>query len=754
MSATVDAVPGRPESSSTDRTAALAESSPYSLETAEAIGLVPETQTVDHLSLGEQDNQDIYRGGPPPAPPRSPSIRSQSSSSSSSSSASSVFGGRLGAISAVVEHAIATWARAWASSSSLSTTSSSSSSSSSSQSLRTLARSLATRTRRRRPSVADVHNRRSEREIAARIRAREEWRYVPRSFDLYVPNPLDPDVLGKEGRPGPGAEDRHFIHTDSLPLIIAQLGAALKGNERARRARTETIAPEHRVPSPPMLHHHYMMPEDFISSASSSTQEPTAPRRARKGKKRATALPTATPMSHASSSATEPGDAEKAWWLDISSPTWEDMRAIGKLLHLHPLTLEDILQQDPREKLEVFPRLGYYFVVFRAIESMKTRERLRALHNPRDNSVSSASPMEEAIVGEVNVYLIVFREGICSFHFSDIGEHVDRVRKKILKLSQSVNMSSDWIAHGVMDSIVDSFFPFLEGVEKEVANMESLLVSEDVTRDPAATNPPPPPADIPTKPNLEKVVTHDTNENPDASSITVTEKTRETLKTVERKTQFALPTGWRSHLRGLKRSVLGFYRHFRVVFRHTPTAKTTNTVHRMAKTRRLVTSLTRVLAHKSEVVAQLQKRLLTVGGGLGHGTKHDHDVYVYMGDVQDHILTLQQSLVHYERVLSTSQPTYLSHLRLSLSQAQSGTDTALVTLTTVSMGVLLVQTLIGLFSMNTQVPANSLAGNRFYVFGIVISLASVILFVYANFVRLWWKWSKRRRWRSGPALTQ
>lgn len=61
----------------------------------------------------------------------------------------------------------------------------------------------------------------------------------------------------------------------------------------------------------------------------------------------------------------------------------------------------------------------------------------------------------------------------------------------------------------------------------------------------------------------------------------------------------------------------------------------------------------------------------------------------------DHILTLQQSLAHYERVLSMSQPTYLSHLRVSLSQAQSGTDTALVTLTAVSMGVLLVQTLIG-----------------------------------------------------------
>ena len=64
--------------------------------------------------------------------------------------------------------------------------------------------------------------------------------------------------------------------------------------------------------------------------------------------------------------------------------------------------------------MEVFPKLGYYFVVFRAMESTKTREKLRALHNPRHGAASAASPMEEAIVGEVNVYLIVFREGICS----------------------------------------------------------------------------------------------------------------------------------------------------------------------------------------------------------------------------------------------------------------------------------------------------------------------------------------------------
>lgn len=67
------------------------------------------------------------------------------------------------------------------------------------------------------------------------------------------------------------------------------------------------------------------------------------------------------------------------------------------------------MTQDPREKLELFPRLGYYFLSFRAIESQKTRERVRNLLSEDDPNV-----MDEGFVAEVNMYLIVFREGICS----------------------------------------------------------------------------------------------------------------------------------------------------------------------------------------------------------------------------------------------------------------------------------------------------------------------------------------------------
>lgn len=63
--------------------------------------------------------------------------------------------------------------------------------------------------------------------------------------------------------------------------------------------------------------------------------------------------------------------------------------------------------------------------------------------------------------------------------------------------------------------------------------------------------------------------------------------------------------------------------------------------------------------------------------------------------VIDHILTLQHSLAHYERMLSQSHPVYLSHLRTTVAITKAGADKALIYLTVCSIGVLCIQTLIG-----------------------------------------------------------
>lgn len=71
------------------------------------------------------------------------------------------------------------------------------------------------------------------------------------------------------------------------------------------------------------------------------------------------------------------------------------------------------MQRDPREKLELFPKLGYYFISFRAIESQLKRDKRKAKEIPDP----SDGRRDEGIIGEANVYLVVFEEGLCAVSY-------------------------------------------------------------------------------------------------------------------------------------------------------------------------------------------------------------------------------------------------------------------------------------------------------------------------------------------------
>ena len=57
---------------------------------------------------------------------------------------------------------------------------------------------------------------------------------------------------------------------------------------------------------------------------------------------------------------------------------------------LHPLTVEDVLQQESREKIDVFEKLGYYFVVMRAVYE-------RYFRYTSGSSTNSAEAFDQAV---------------------------------------------------------------------------------------------------------------------------------------------------------------------------------------------------------------------------------------------------------------------------------------------------------------------------------------------------------------------
>ena len=113
-----------------------------------------------------------------------------------------------------------------------------------------------------------------------------------------------------------------------------------------------------------------------------------------------------------------------AWWLDVMNPTEGELEMFQKAFGIHRLTSEDIERQEIREKVELFKQ--YYFVCFRSFSQKK-----------------------EDYLEPVNVYMVVFREGILTFTYAP-SPHAAEVRKRIGKLRNYINLTADWICYAMV----------------------------------------------------------------------------------------------------------------------------------------------------------------------------------------------------------------------------------------------------------------------------------------------------------------
>ncbi|PPJ52775.1 hypothetical protein CBER1_11195 [Cercospora berteroae] len=148
----------------------------------------------------------------------------------------------------------------------------------------------------------------------------------------------------------------------------------------------------------------------------------------------------------------ELGPEGGVWWLDMLNPSEEEIFAICSAFRVHPLTREDITTQETREKVELFKT--YYFLCFR--------------------SCYMVDPKHEDYLEPINIYAVVFREGLLTFSFCP-NNHAATVRKRIGRLRDYVNLSADWICYALIDEIVDSFAPVLREVENETDKIEDSV---------------------------------------------------------------------------------------------------------------------------------------------------------------------------------------------------------------------------------------------------------------------------------------
>lgn len=181
----------------------------------------------------------------------------------------------------------------------------------------------------------------------------------------------------------------------------------------------------------------------------------------------------------------------------------------------------------------------------------------------------------------------------------------------------------------MLDSVVDSFFPVLEKVEQEVSEIEKLVFFPQEATGPPTVTPPSsqPPSTVGSE---DEKFSKASSETP----LPILEVTRPT------QIRFSLRLNPRLMYRRLKRFIRARWSAAKEDDMAAQTYQKPSPLQRMARTRRLVTTLTRLLGSKSEVVSQMRKRLLN-GSGTGI-EKGDDDVAIYIGDVQGEYLPERQ----------------------------------------------------------------------------------------------------------------
>ncbi|KAN0121943.1 cora domain containing protein [Hyaloscypha variabilis] len=302
------------------------------------------------------------------------------------------------------------------------------------------------------------------------------------------------------------------------------------------------------------------------------------------------------------------------WWLDILSPTDAEMKVLSKTFGIHPLTAEDIMMQEAREKVELFR--NYYFVNYRTFE--------QDMNN-------------EDFLEPVNMYVIVFREGVLSFHFS-MTPHPANVRRRIRQLKDYLILSSDWISYAIIDDITDVFAPLIQSIEDEVDDIDDAIL---------------------------KLHSPATDEKSNRDN--------------EKRSEFGDGTSGESG---------------------------GDMLRRVGDCRKKVMGLYRLLGNKADVIKGFAKRC-----NERWEVAPRSEIGLYLGDIQDHIVTMTGNLSHYEKILARSHGNYLAQINIRMNERQEQTADVLGKLTVLGTIVLPMNIITGLWGMNVWVPGQEWEGD-------------------------------------------
>ena len=139
-------------------------------------------------------------------------------------------------------------------------------------------------------------------------------------------------------------------------------------------------------------------------------------------------------------------------WVDLSDPTAEEIRQImQELFAVHPLTVEDCLQDSPLPKFEEYE--NYVYLVAHAVDYTRT---------------------EKFTTTELD--LILGKNFLLTFHRRPL-KAVQTARDRLLRSPDTLVRGPDRFAHTLLDLIVENFGPALDALRLEIEEVEDAVLA-------------------------------------------------------------------------------------------------------------------------------------------------------------------------------------------------------------------------------------------------------------------------------------
>eukprot|EP01111_Echinosteliopsis_oligospora_P012002 TRINITY_DN4071_c0_g1_i4.p1 TRINITY_DN4071_c0_g1~~TRINITY_DN4071_c0_g1_i4.p1 ORF type:complete len:285 (+),score=47.78 TRINITY_DN4071_c0_g1_i4:213-1067(+) len=140
-------------------------------------------------------------------------------------------------------------------------------------------------------------------------------------------------------------------------------------------------------------------------------------------------------------------------WIDFQGFHSDEMIPVGEYFNIHPLTMEDCMTVDTREKYETFD--DYYFIVANEIHYIEYSN----------------------VLNNVNIYLIVFPalDIVITIH----SEPIQSIQEVVHKLSyepQGCIPSPDWLVYALFDGVVDIYVKLVDQSVREAESLDGLVL--------------------------------------------------------------------------------------------------------------------------------------------------------------------------------------------------------------------------------------------------------------------------------------